>query len=143
MVRCLFGVLAVAFALSLPTGEVRAEKKKLDVKVLYQGSNDDEKLVAKAPPTNIITTQKAFDELFTAWKLGEQKPIIDFKKDSVLVVHTVGSKINLNAMLDTDNGNLIVGGLATRDLRPGFRYVVGVVPNDGVKMVNGKELPRE
>lgn len=143
MIRTLFGIVAVAVAALLVPGEARAEKKKLDVKILFQGSIDDEKLEAKKPATGVITTQKAFDELFTAWKLGEQKPIIDFKKDLVLVTTTVGSKLSLAAMIDTDKGDLSVGGLATRDLRPGFRYVVGVVPNDGVKTVGGKELPKE
>jgi hypothetical protein len=28
-------------------------------------------------------------------------------------------------------------------LRPGFRYVIATVPKEGVKTVNGKELPKE
>jgi hypothetical protein len=36
-----------------------------------------------------------------------------------------------------------VGGFGTKDLRPGFRYVLGVVPREGVKTVNGKDLPKE
>jgi len=143
MTRALFGIVAIAVAALLVPGEARAEKKKLDAKVLFQGSIDDEKLEAKKPATGVIATQKAFDELFAAWKLGEQKPIIDFKKDLVVVTTTVGSKLTLGAMLDTETGDLGVGGLATKDLRPGFRYVVAVVPRDGVKTVGGKELPKE
>jgi hypothetical protein len=29
----------------------------------------------------------------------------------------------------------------SRDLRPGLRYVIISVPKEGVKTVNGKELP--
>jgi hypothetical protein len=36
---------------------------------------------------------------------------------------------------------LKVLALATRDLRPGFRYQILVVPREGVKTVNGKLLP--
>jgi hypothetical protein len=30
--------------------------------------------------------------------------------------------------------------MATRDLRPGFRYEILVLPREGVKTVNGKPL---
>jgi hypothetical protein len=33
--------------------------------------------------------------------------------------------------------------MATRDLRPGFRYVIATVSRAGVKTVNGKKLPKE
>jgi len=56
-----------------------------------------------------------------------------------------GGKINLSilgAMQVTDKGDLAVLAIATRDLRPGFRYVVSAVPREGVKTVNGKDLPK-
>jgi hypothetical protein len=143
MTRALLGMVALFAGLLLLSGAVQAENKKLETKVLFQGSIDDEKLLAKAPPTGVITTQKGFDDLFTAWKLGDKKPEIDFKKDLVVVSTTVGSKLNLAVVLNTDKGDLQVLGLATRDLRPGFRYVIGVAPSEGVKTVNGKELPKE
>jgi hypothetical protein len=33
--------------------------------------------------------------------------------------------------------------MATRDLRPGFRYVITTVSREGVKTVNGQTLPKE
>ena len=42
-----------------------------------------------------------------------------------------------------DNGDLTVLGLGTRDIGPGFRYVLGVVSRKGVKTVNKKEVPKE
>jgi hypothetical protein len=38
-------------------------------------------------------------------------------------------------------GDLTVLGFGTRDIRPGFRYVLGVVSREGVKSVNKKALP--
>ncbi len=143
MVRMLFGMIALVAGALLLTGEVRAESKKLDVKILYQGSLDDRTLEKKKPANGVIATQKAFDELFTAWKLGEQKPRINFAKDLVLVTTTVGSRLSLAATVDSDKGDLQVGGVSTRDLRPGFRYVVGVVSREGIKTVGGKELPKD
>jgi hypothetical protein len=46
------------------------------------------------------------------------------------------------AKLD-DQGNLQVLGNATTDSAPGFRYVIATVPREGVKTVDGKELPKE
>jgi hypothetical protein len=43
----------------------------------------------------------------------------------------------------TDKGDLQALAIATRDLRPGFRYAVLVVPREGVKTINGKELKEE
>lgn len=143
MPRKFFGLLTVALSALLLTGDVHAEKKKLDIKILFQGSNDNEKLEASKPDNGVITNQKAFDNLFAAWKPGEQKPVIDFGKDLVLVSTTVGSRLSLFASLDTETGDLQVGGLATRDLRPGFRYVIGVVSREGIKTVNRKDLPKD
>jgi hypothetical protein len=41
-----------------------------------------------------------------------------------------------------EKGNLKALGFASRDLVPGFRYVIISVPKEGVKTVNGKELPK-
>ena len=60
----------------------------------------------------------------------------------IVITTTSGSKLRLSASLD-DKGNLEVLGMATRDLRPRFRYVIATVSRKGVKTVNGKELPKE
>jgi hypothetical protein len=39
--------------------------------------------------------------------------------------------------------NLDILGLDTRGIRPGFRYVLGVVSREGVKTVNKKALPEQ
>jgi len=57
----------------------------------------------------------------------------------VLVATTQGSILRLAPTLD-EKGDLRVVGVATLDLRLGFRYVIAVVSREGVKTVNGKEL---
>ena len=56
-----------------------------------------------------------------------------------MIQTTVGSRLNLILQL-TEAGDLKVLGLATRDLRPGFRYAMATVPREGVKTVNGQAL---
>lgn len=105
----------------------------------WMGANDDEALAKELPENGVIVNSKDFEKLIKAWKVAEKTPEVDFDKELVLVATTRGSRLSLSARLD-DKGDLKALGLATRDLRPGFRYVIISVPKAGVKTVNGKEL---
>jgi len=131
--------LALA-AVALLTPALLAEKKAVTPSKEFKGSVEDENLVKDAPL--VITSGKSLEKLWKSWKIADKMPEVDFAKELVVVTTTRGSQLRLFATLD-DNGDLAVGGLDTKDLRPGFRYVIGVVPLQGVKSVNGKELPKE
>jgi hypothetical protein len=88
---------------------------------------------------NLLTSQAQFEKLWKAWRPDEKLPAVDFTKEIALVDTTVGSVLNFRATLD-DNGNLRTMAMATKDLRPGFRYVISTVSREGIKTVNGKEL---
>jgi hypothetical protein len=115
--------------------------KELKPTNTWSGSIDDEKPLKEAPENGVIANAKDLEKLNKSWKFVEKLPEINFDKEIVLVSTTVGSKLTLSATLD-DKGNLKALGLATKDLRPGFRYVIISVPKEGVKTVNGKELPK-
>jgi hypothetical protein len=70
-------------------------------------------------------------------------PKVDFTRDLVVAVYSTGSKLNLAGASLNDVGDLTVLGLGSRDLGPGFRYVLGVVSKEGIKTVNKKPLPKE
>jgi hypothetical protein len=131
-------MLAAAFisAAAVPT-LVLAQKKKLDITQKWSGSVDDD----KAPKPEVITSAKALEAVWKAWKAEGDVPKVDFMKNIVVAVYSPGSKLNMAAANLDDQGNLTVLGFGTRDLRPGFRYVLGVVSRDGVKTVNKKSLP--
>jgi hypothetical protein len=82
------------------------------------------------------------EQLWKDWKRTDKLPDIDFTKELVVVSTTTGSRLRLALTLD-DKGDLQVGGIATLDFRPGFRYVLTTVRNEGVKTVNAKGLPKE
>jgi hypothetical protein len=117
-----------------------AQKKPVKPTKQWQGSVDDEKLLKDAPAA--VTSKKGLGKLWKAWKVADKMPEVDFTKEVVVLTTTRGSRVKLAASLD-DKGNLQVFGLGTRDLRPGFRYVLATVPREGVKKVNGKDLPKE
>lgn len=130
--------LSVFALLTVLTTEVQAEKKQVKIIKEWKGSVADEKLQGVVPAC--ITTAKSLEKLWTAWKLPEEMPKVDFDKEIVLVATTVGSLLNVSARLD-DNGDLEVLAMATRDIRPGFRYVFATVSREGIKTVDKKPLP--
>jgi hypothetical protein len=86
-----------------------------------------------------VADAKALEKLWKKWGVEGKVPEVDFKKEIVIVSTTAGGRLTLSARLD-DKGNLEVLGLATRDFKPGFRYVLATVSREGVKTVNGKEM---
>ena len=130
-----------AAVLSLAAGVALAAPTPLKPTNTWTGSVDDEKLAKAMPENGVITNAKDFAKLVKAWKVADKVPDVNFDKEIVLVARTAGSKLTLKASLD-EKGDLKALGLATRDLRKGFRYVIISVPKEGVKTVNGKELPK-
>src|SRR5262249_37126460 len=137
----LYKWVPLAAVMLLAAGVAVAAPTPLKATNTWMGSLDDEKLAREMPETGVITNAKDFEKLVKAWKVADKVPEVNFDKEVVLVAKTEGSKLKLNASLD-EKGDLKVLGLATRDLRPGFRYVIISVPREGVKTVNGKELPK-
>jgi hypothetical protein len=133
--------VCLAEVLFLAAGAAVAAPTPVKATNTWMGSIDDEKLAKEMPDNGVITKAKDFAKLVKAWKVAEKVPDVNFDQEIVLVATTAGSKLRLSASLD-EKGNLKALGLGTRDLRPGFRYVIISVPKEGVKTVNGKELPK-
>lgn len=132
-------LLAATILAGLFASEASAQKKKLEVTMKWNGSVADDKLMKP----DCVTTAEGFEKIWKAWKVAGDLPKVDFTKNIVVGVYSAGSVLNLSAATLDEKGNLQVLGFGTRDFRPGFRYVLGVVSKDGVKTVNGKELPKE
>lgn len=135
--RLLLIVMGLLLASALPLQAGPAKGKAIKPLKQWSGSVDDLSLMNAAP--EVVLSAPELEKLWQAWKVSGPVPKVDFDKKLVLVLTTRGSILRFAATLD-DKGNLQVGGLATRDLRPGFRYVIAVVSREGVKTVNGKEL---
>jgi hypothetical protein len=140
MIMKVLGMLVPLAIVAVVVSDARAEKKAVKLGKEWRGSVDDEALAKDAPA--VIVDAKALEKLWEAWKIQGQAPAVDFRKELVIITMTSGSRLRLSASLD-DKGNLEVLGMATSDLRPGFRYVIATVSRKGVKTVNGNELPKE
>jgi len=132
-------VLALLVLLGV-VAATHAEDKQIKATQDWKGTVADETLQKKAPANGFITDAQTFKQLWEDWKIGDKVPEIDFKKEVVVVETTRGSILQVGSMKLTDKGDLRVGGIATQDLAPGFRYAVLVLPREGVKTINGKEL---
>jgi hypothetical protein len=131
----LIGVLTLA---TVAAPDVLAQKKKIEVKMKWSGSVENE----KAMKPNAITNAKDLEAIWKEWKVAGDVPKVDFTKDIVVSTYSVGSRLNLAGANLDDKGDLQVLGFGTRDIGPGFRYVLATVSKEGVKTVNGKELPK-
>jgi hypothetical protein len=132
-------VMAGFLVAAVATPEALAQKKKVEITKKWSGSVEDE----KAMKPECITSAKGLEAVWKAWKVAGEVPKVDFDKNLVVAVYSSGSRLNMAGANLDDKGNLEVLGFGTRDIRPGFRYVLGVVSREGVKTVNNKELPKE
>ncbi len=132
-------VLAVVVVLGVVSA-AQAADKAVKANKQWTGSVADANLANKAP--TVVTSTKQLEKLWKDWKIGDKAPEVDFTKEIVIVQTTVGSKLTVNCSLD-DNGNLKILGLGTSDFGEGFRYVIQSVNSEGVKKVDGKDLPKE
>lgn len=139
MTRYHHSLLAATILAMLFASSARAEKTPVKPTAEIEGSVDDAELAKDAP--KVIAATADLEKLWKSWGRADKPPKVDFMKELVVITTTRGSKLRLVVTLD-ENGNMEVGGFGTKDLRPGFRYVIGIVPREGVKTVGGKELPK-
>jgi hypothetical protein len=139
MLRLACVLLAGLVLAAVSVQDVAAQKKKVEIGMKWNGSVEDEKAVKP----DVITSAKGLAAVWKAWKVAGDVPKVDFDKNIVVAAYSVGSSLNIASVNLDDKGNLDVIGFGTRDIRPGFRYVLGVVSKDGVKTVGGQALPKE
>jgi hypothetical protein len=135
---CCGALLSTLLLMTSISAQGELQKKKVEISKKWNGSVDDEKAMQPVA----ITTAAALEAVWKAWKAPGDVPKVDFATDIVVAVYSPGSKLSIAGASLDEKGNLDVLGFGTRDLRPGFRYVLGVVSKEGIKTVNGKELPK-
>jgi len=107
--------------------------------VTWKGSVEDEDLLGENPPV-VVTSAEEWSKVWKAWQLPGEVPEVNFQRALVLIQTTRGGRLNMLVRKDAKN-DVSIAGFATRDLRPGFRYAIGVVLRDGLATIGGKEIP--
>jgi hypothetical protein len=116
------------------------EPKPAKPTVELSGSIEDESLQKAMPASGVITSQKGYDALAKAWGIKDA-PKVDFAKEILVVGTWKGSVFSIKTAVK--DGDLTVSGFGTKDLRPGFRWKIQSLSREGIKTVQGKELPKE
>ncbi len=137
MIRALFAAFAFAWVL-VPVNAEEPKKEKLTVELT--GDIADESLQKAMPANGVIATAKDWEKLAKAWSIKDA-PKVDFTKEILLVGTWKGSSFNINAVVK--DGDLSVSAGGTKDLRDGFRWKIKSMKREGIKTVQGKELPKE
>ena len=104
----------------------------------FRGETGEE--ISGPVPNEVIFDAGAYE---VAWKkLGrmESPGPVDFSKEVVFLATTRGSRMGLR-LRDEGDGKLNISAMATRDLRPGLRYLFGVFARKDWKEINGQLLP--
>jgi len=135
----MFRPLFAACILLVPNAAFSQGKVDVKPSKTWTGSVPDENLAKIAPAA--IGNAAAFEKLWQDWGLKTPLPKIDFETEFAVIQTTSGSRISL--MLKKSDGDLQVNAIATRDFGPGFRYVIGSVPREGIKTVNGQPLEKK
>lgn len=99
----------------------------------WTGSIDDRR---DSDVQDVIIERAAWENLWKRWKFTQNLPNIDWSKTFVIVQTSQASRIQVSVTVD-DAGHANLVALETRDLRPGFRYVIQVLPRDGIKRIQG------
>jgi len=127
--------MIAVLVLSVVAG-ARAAETPLVASKEYKGrvSNEQAKL---APPGGYVSGPKAWAKLWKDWKMEGKLPVIDWKKEIVLLAMSGGSGMGLTASV-TEAGDLKMSIIATADITPDTGYRIIVVPSKGVKTIGGK-----
>ena len=104
----------------------------------FHGTTTEE--VTGPVPDELINDQAAYDGAWKKLGLKESPGEVDFANEVLFLATTRGSRINLR-LRDKGEGKLRVMAMATRDIRPGLRYVFGVFSKKDWKQINETLLP--
>jgi len=107
--------------------------------VELSGDLSDRNLQRGAPSNGVIATQKDYEVLVKTWGIKDA-PKVDFTKEVLVVGTTQGGTLDLTHAVK--DGDLTVTARGTKEVRDGFRWKVTSVRREGIKTVQGVELPR-
>ena len=104
----------------------------------YRGTTTED--ISGPIPDAVIFNQDSYEAARKDLGLKESPGPVDFSREVVFLATTRGSRMGLR-LRDEGEGRLGVGAMATRDLRPGLRYIFGVFAKKDWKQINETLLP--
>jgi len=133
--KVLLGIGIFSTAMSWADEPAKADPQPLRE---FYGTTTEE--VTGPIPDELIKDQGAYQVTWGKMGLKESPGEVDFAHEVLFLATTRGSRINLR-LRDEGEGRLRVMAMATRDIRPGLRYVFGVFSKKDWKQINETLLP--
>ena len=133
--------LCLLFSVAQAEDEVAV--KQIKAEVLISGSVDDDSVHSPAGRLDLsagLIDQKNLEKIWKEWKVRDEMPKVDFEKQFVVVSTWGGSHQQISWSVLPD-GSFFFGGGGTKDIKPGFRYHIGVFNWEGVASVRGVKNP--
>ena len=135
------GVSTLVLAFTMHSSGAGEGKKQIKPTQQWSGKSGDEELAKRAPKAGYLTDQKTFEELWTAWKLKDKAPVLDFTKQIAFIqLATGGPNVPRPSYTLDDKGNLTVLSISTLIGGPGFGYSVDLLNREGIKTYQGKAI---
>ncbi len=133
---------ALALAALLANAQPAQDISRKPQKVLITGLLDGVGLDKLVPPGNFITTQADFETLWKSWLGKDPLPLVDFKKDLVVVAVTRFGPIKDIVLIDrTGAGAMTIQmALERKAETTGFYTLLAVYPRAGIKSIKGKPI---
>ncbi len=139
--KLIVGFSLLALLLLLHPSNANDGKTQIKPTQNWSGKISDDALSKLAPKSGYLTNQKAFEELWTGWKLKDKAPALDFTKQIVFVQLALGGPNVPSSTYTLDGkGNLTVLSRSTLIGGPGFGYSIDVVNREGIKTYMGKPI---
>lgn len=144
MKTIVLGGLGFFLLLLLSISTMQAKDIAADVRITpiatFSGSVTDEAMQENIP--SLITDNIVLRDIWKKWAIKKDMPKVDFAKEILVISNTPGSILQQELWL-TANGNLKVATTATKDLQPGFRFIISHIKLNGITSIDGKELPKQ
>jgi hypothetical protein len=135
LTKVLLGIGIFSTAMSLADEPAKPDPQPLRE---FHGTTTEE--VAGPIPDEVIKDQGAYEAALRKLGLKESPGEADFTQEALFLTTTRGSRISLR-LTDEGEGMVRVMAMATRDIRPGLRYVFGVFSKKDWKQINQTRLP--
>ncbi|HEY2840038.1 MAG TPA: hypothetical protein VGJ26_12865 [Pirellulales bacterium] len=100
----------------------------------------DVALKEAAPKAGFLADEKAFSELWKAWRPGEDVPSVDFSKELIIVGVANGPNRAMVRPTIDEAGDLKFTVVQTKRGGRGFGYAFLKMSREGVKTVNGQPI---
>lgn len=125
-------------------------KRPITLQQTWEGFLRDETLLKAAPEkadlglgaAGVVNNEATWEKLWSVWRADEKAPKVDFEKGLVLVFTKRGwSKLGTPLMPLDAHGELTAVQHGTESQGgAGFAYIIGTLPREGIKSVNGVAL---